>query len=749
MATAFFLQGVQIIIGGTGRYIGGANLQAPSAFADDGWTVTNLNTGLDARISITALPGNGGDPITDIEYRRDGGTATSLSTATVGTTDITVPADDTDYTIELRAINSTGTGPWSSTKPIRTTAPAGGGAFVSNILQTRTSVWEGGAVRYETDGTDTQQNTLQFKWTTSTAGTHSNLDSARLRGRDAAVKHGPFVAFRHDTAGTETITCEITDGTDTQTIATTTTVTTQDSHFPLENTICVDEGGVYGTTPTGAQTVSSIPAAIAALESNGGGRILFHAGKSFNPSALISINGNNLKGEANINEVCIDRYGSGANPAFDISTYAIRLNKSTNDNSLFTIGNIDLDGGYDAQTGISSLPPSDQRWAGIWSDTGFVNGSMSIYGCTFTGTALCVANWGNSGVSHRNLFVSDCVLTNWRDMGVWNMNGNFHVWGNTIRQNVDATSNYTSYKNRYDLPYNYADHGPIRAARGTYGYVGFNDMLSNTGWSSVGGIYGRWTQPCYRVNTGGWPNARRNTDCNQMEGGSRIINLGCQAESNPAPYDIGTFRSNHLVGTAGTVNFINIVAGGVYFENNICTMPDTPTALSNQFQYFVDASFEGGQDKTFNGNNAARRQIVNNHFIDLRSTANQSTDMDVYSATKWTTTNGFTDYEFANNVTHAPNRTAPDTSFAPLSATGTWSALYKGRREDDPTAGYSTGGTLETAYDTSGTGSTGSYAPTAGNTAVAVGTSGTTSVDDFDKIVRDGTPFIGAFDTIV
>jgi hypothetical protein len=76
----------------------------PAAFGPGDWSITDLGSGGDARLSITALPDDGGDALTALFYSIDGGARVR---ATVG----------------LRAENLYGPGPESAPKPITTTGP--------------------------------------------------------------------------------------------------------------------------------------------------------------------------------------------------------------------------------------------------------------------------------------------------------------------------------------------------------------------------------------------------------------------------------------------------------------------------------------------------------------------------------------------------------------------------------------------------------------------------------------------------
>lgn len=105
---------------------------APSAFVASDWDLIAAASsgGTVLQIDIQTLPNDGGSAITDIEYRLDGGTATSLSTTTTGLYNITVTAD-TETDVEIRAVNSVGNGAWSDLKtatPQRT-----GGTTVSSF----------------------------------------------------------------------------------------------------------------------------------------------------------------------------------------------------------------------------------------------------------------------------------------------------------------------------------------------------------------------------------------------------------------------------------------------------------------------------------------------------------------------------------------------------------------------------------------------------------------------------------------
>jgi hypothetical protein len=85
---------------------------------------------------ISALPANGGSPLTKIEARDDGGTAYELTdTPAVGTYATTAEVGET---VEIRAVNAVGNGPWSDAKTIGANPE-----LLTNASFDDTSVWAG------------------------------------------------------------------------------------------------------------------------------------------------------------------------------------------------------------------------------------------------------------------------------------------------------------------------------------------------------------------------------------------------------------------------------------------------------------------------------------------------------------------------------------------------------------------------------------------------------------------------------
>lgn len=92
----------------------------PDAFEVGDWSIAAGDEQAD--VTISSLPADGGDTITDIEYRVDGGSP--VSSGTDDTTGFTIPSltNDQEYDVEIRAVNSVGAGTWSDAKAVTPTA---------------------------------------------------------------------------------------------------------------------------------------------------------------------------------------------------------------------------------------------------------------------------------------------------------------------------------------------------------------------------------------------------------------------------------------------------------------------------------------------------------------------------------------------------------------------------------------------------------------------------------------------------
>ncbi len=92
----------------------------PDAFEAGDWSIAAGDEQAD--VTISDLPADGGDTITDVEYRLDGGSWVSSG----GTSSFTVSGltNDQEYDVELRAVNSIGAGPSSDVKSVTPAEPS-------------------------------------------------------------------------------------------------------------------------------------------------------------------------------------------------------------------------------------------------------------------------------------------------------------------------------------------------------------------------------------------------------------------------------------------------------------------------------------------------------------------------------------------------------------------------------------------------------------------------------------------------
>ncbi len=107
----------------------------PAAFGAGQWNLADSPSaaGDQLALSIIALPADGGTALSALEYRVNGGAAVALAGTGAGTQAITVPAGAA-ASVEVRAVNAEGAGPWSAVKLatptalVTTTPPAAFGA---------------------------------------------------------------------------------------------------------------------------------------------------------------------------------------------------------------------------------------------------------------------------------------------------------------------------------------------------------------------------------------------------------------------------------------------------------------------------------------------------------------------------------------------------------------------------------------------------------------------------------------------
>lgn len=112
---------------------------APEAFSDTGWSVADTTTGGIVRLTVTALPFNGGSPITNVHVFVDG-SVSPLPTGLTGpgTFDISSLTNNVAHSFTIRAVNALGNGPMSAAKsatPTSAISTLSPNAFVASQVE--------------------------------------------------------------------------------------------------------------------------------------------------------------------------------------------------------------------------------------------------------------------------------------------------------------------------------------------------------------------------------------------------------------------------------------------------------------------------------------------------------------------------------------------------------------------------------------------------------------------------------------
>lgn len=160
---------------------------APAMFAPGQWDVTNPNLGGVLTVAVSALPYNGGQPITDIVlYENNGSTPISTGLTAPGTFNLTGRGNGQTYSYVIAAQNSLGIGPVSTPKTQIPTSPVVNppGSFVEDPLGFRG--WSPSA-DYGT--------TYDFLVDPAGGGTHTTIAGAlgaATSGSVVAVKAGVY-----------------------------------------------------------------------------------------------------------------------------------------------------------------------------------------------------------------------------------------------------------------------------------------------------------------------------------------------------------------------------------------------------------------------------------------------------------------------------------------------------------------------------------------------------------------------------
>jgi hypothetical protein len=598
---------------------------------------------------------------------------------------------------------------------------SGTGTWATAITSTRGSGFAPFGAVFTTDASDADKRRLHFTWAYDDAGIFQKLSSVRRQGRDRDTSRGPTGNHVWDTVGTKTITCRIEDGTGTfQVLTTTVTVADQGATFPTTDTICVSTNSDWTGAPAGAQLVTSFVSALAAMKSNGGGRILLKRGQTNTMnSGRNSMNGPDIAGLTAVNTVMIGAYGSGARPIIAPTDGYLSWDKHQNAATQFSLHGVHIKGDYDVITGLG------WKQHGITFSNEVLAGTMVVHDCEISKCGQSVSNILPTG-SNGTVIISDTFIHSWEDYASWTTAGRVGFSGLALKQDLSVVCGSEAKQDQTSPNVvNHADHGPIRISEAPLVSIVKSDLRTLNGWSSPAGYA---HQPCIRGNTDQKADVEYTISDNYCEGGGTgIISLEPHAGQTVYLAAAIVVEANYLVGSHATYQAFEISQTNSIFRTNIIVIPDVKSSMgeptmgnSVELSRFFDLQDNNPQGPA---NRGGEMLIQSNTFIDLRSVSNATSDVSIYRPQDLSDT-GWTNFAEQGNVFHAPNRGTPVTSDGPINMTTFDTPTIQGVRHADFAGGalqagvYAAGsGTIVEADLLTGAGGIGSETPA--NTSIA------------------------------
>lgn len=312
--------------------------------------------------------------------------------------------------------------------------------------------------------------------------------------------------------------------------------------------------------------------------------------------------------------------------------------------------------------GVADLSIHGVRFEGGWDSTTETGNAQSLFwqggegancpdyfqlfDCEMSGFAINLRTHPDWPLT----FVSDCLITNWQDYGVFSTYDTMAIIGTRIMQDVNALSggNKTATDvTAVSTAKRWNQHGPIRLSGGTYFIMDGCDLFSRNGWFINIPNY-HTQQPCLRWNQAGYPNAQGNIQRTTMEGGYTIIdatrtNFGEEG----IPHNLLIDRCL-MIGSHMTSAPLEMDSGGTTCRNTLMILPNLPSIaglfLSNAFIRFKNAELNAE-------NTATQNAFYNNTFVNLRNDAHGG-DLELMNNRDL-----FTNVIEQDNVFHQPNQT--------------------------------------------------------------------------------------------
>jgi hypothetical protein len=570
--------------------------------------------------------------------------------------------------------------------------------------------------------------TAEVKWFTTDQGNFNLIPAAVAVPRSKGRHEGPQAAVCFEEPGSYEVYAEV-NGARTNTV----TITAQDPDVEMTDVIAIDPDSIWLGAPSGAEQVTSIANAVSYADTNNltDFQVLFPRGKSVALAGIQDVRGTRLGGASIKHRIYFGAYGSGSDPEIDhADTSYINFRDFTNSDNEFRFCGVKFCGNYNPNTGLGTKQSYIPQFSGT------DDGHAVFHKCTISGHRGGVIT--NTGVG---FVFSENVITDWEDYAIFCGSRSYlGCVGNSMIQALDATNGSEAKDLSRTGGFNFPDHS-FRTANTLILAVNQNWFFFRNGWSSAGD---EMADQGIRLRSSAATGCKYSINGNYVEGGFTVIDISRQNDTEDlTPYDYCSVQKNHIIGTAGTKQFIMVTAGNTSIRGNIFVMPNVPNKnTGNAFQLFIGQNKASGNTH-INGNENKLIDFSYNTCIDLRSTENQSADSSIYDSDSFSAA-GYTNAVVINNLHHAPNRTIPVTTYAPLKDTAdTLDPLYDGSRETNS----SSVPTLNSSFATPvGVGSTGLYRPDTGSSAIGGATGKLGPLSDFEGNDRGNSLSIGALE---
>ena len=492
--------------------------------------------------------------------------------------------------------------------------------------------------------------------------------------RNANVGYGPAAGHVYKKHGTYKVSCRVIEPSSGKTALWTQNVTVGDREklFADRATIYVDDEGKYVGAPDGAQTVTTLKAALDLCKTQRVlRRIMLRRGRKHHDGQYDFRTENDAKADW-WNIWVESEPGAGAKPIIDCTAasgnafWTRLMSRAAGPGTLDMVWfDVHFQGAWDSTT--ESGAAKRCFWMFDHADSPPEHRPpdyLMFQGCIFDGFSQSI--YGDKrGVQ----FLSDSHITNWQDYGWFGYSGHLSILGTKIEQHVEALSG--GEKNGQ-----HNNHGPLRLHHAEQLVIDGSEFFSRNGWFP--NIAGHTTeQPCIRFGMSSRPNDRMNLQRSILEGGRPPVAVTNQS-GNTEVIDVNVrIESCLMIGTHMTGAFVNSQFGGITIRNNVMVNPNVPRINGIYAPYcLLDYNCSGIRT----GDEIARTLVEFNTLVNLCSTANSAgqggIDSLIRNNASGVAVNSIIEQ---HNLLHQPNLEKPDIPFK-LDATVIAKPLCKGYR---------------------------------------------------------------------